>query len=248
MSCPKSGGPAKRQAQVAVAAGLLLIAACLLGWGMWPAARETRTLSLDLIHTEAAGLLVGAATPYSDPRQAAYAITFNYPRLIRVGDSELVRIRLAPAAPLPEGQPSAAEEGHREPGPRSGDRAPVEIAIQARLEVSGAIVNPKGDITTPWSAAEGASFVWTIRIMTAPTARGTAWMFLIPVGSTDLAAERIAISAQPVEIAAGTLLGVNGPVARLSGSLLMVLGTILGLAGIAQMPRQEISRRREHAR
>ena len=163
---------------------------------------------------------------------AELAITVDYPQWLRVGDRELVRVRIDPAMSSPQGETSDIAGGGADPRSRSRNQE-VEIrAIQARLEINGAVVSPEGDTTSPWSAHEPAVFTWTIRAAQEESARGTAWTFLVPVSSSDLAAERIALSAQPVKIAASAPLGVNGPAARLFGSILMVLGTILGLPGL----------------
>ena len=224
------------RAQLVVAAALWFVAIGLLGWGLWPAGRETRTLNVDLSDSTPPAFLASAGPLFGGAADhARYSIALEYPQRLRVGDSDLVHLRIDPALGPPTGQLPSPSDGKPAPGPRGGEGASAALAIQARLELSASTVTPAGDVTSPWSPNEGASFVWRIRSADGVPSRGTAWAFLIPIGSGRLAEERMAISAQPVAISTSTLLGVNGPAARGIGSVLLVLGAVLGLPGLDRL-------------
>ncbi len=195
-----------------------------------------RTLSIDLQSATESDDPDGAGTGFAgDQEHSRYAVTLDYPESPRLGDTELVHLQIHPIRRLPGEDASGAANALQKS--RSGDDSDLAVAIQARLELGGATVVPDGDITTPWALGEGASFLWTIRPADAVTLRGTAWAFLIPAASQALGGDRLALSAQPLEIHPRTIVGVSGPTARFTGSALMILGCILGVPWLDRIPK-----------
>jgi hypothetical protein len=226
----------RRNAQVALAVAMFLPGIALLAWGMCPPRRITQVMGGGLpgaLESEALTLDDG-----SGARATEYLVTLKYPGLLRAGDSESVHVRIAPEqqsgldAAL---DTSGAGSLPRGPNGNSDYRTPL---IQARLEVSGASVQPEGDITAAWAPDQEVEFVWRLWNIQEANARGTAWTFLVPHESSTLPGPRIALSAQPLEIRPSKLLGISGPVARIIG------GALVAIASTFAMPTVERALRR----
>jgi len=225
------------------ATAFFLLGIGLLGWGVWPAPRSSKLVVVALADPQ------GFRPPPDAGASAAgdegeYTVALEYPRVIRRGDTELVHLRVTPAKGLSDDGLTEQNEAVGEPTARTEDGVGQHVALQARLELSGADVAPDGDITASWSAENGTGFLWTIRGLPGRAARGTAWIFRLPVGSPDLAGDRMAVSAQPLEIGVATFLGLTGQAARVVGAILLVLATALGMPRLDEGLRRAMKRRR----
>lgn len=227
---------------------MLLLGIGLLAWGLWPARHSTQTLFVQL-HDQA-GSATPSGTAGSDSGAqvpSGYTLVLDYPRVIRVGDSQLVRLRISSSLNYLEGdlldRPVSATD---ESLPADGGSHET-FAVQARLELDDASVRPAGDITVPWTADHGANFTWTIKGTPGSNAGGTAWSFLLPIGSADLVQERHALAAQPLQVRQTTLFGLNGPASRVTGAVLVLVAAALEMPWLDRGLRDLAKRRRPPA-
>jgi hypothetical protein len=202
----------------------------LLGWGLWPAERVTKALTVDLDPVRGTQYNAGNdALHLSSPEPPQGTLILEYPGQVKAGDSALVRLRIVPKKiAFAGGLSEESEVMQAQPLPLDPGAA-LPLLIQTRLELVGATVSPEGDLTSPWSTEAGVGFAWAVGELTGASAQGTAWTFQIPAGSAVLTGDRMAISAQPVEMKNTSLLGVSGPAARASGTIATVFAAILSL-------------------
>jgi len=227
----------RRRLRLPACAVLFFASAAMVAWGLWPPTSETISLQLEREHmaepsTGAAANPTGTAkAPSADPRPLDQGVTLAYPRSLRVEDAGLVRLRLADDQP---GELIPAPGSHRGGARSAATSAPAEPAPQtmiaeARLDLPGAQVRPFDAISEPLLPGVPVEFVWSVRISEPTQHRGTAWLFLVIVEKSTLAQERYAISAQSLDIAGNSFLGMNGPLARAGGGVGLIGSLLLAL-------------------
>ncbi len=158
-------------------------------------------------------------------------LTLEYPAKMRVGDSDRVRLTLE-VDTLGNITPTAEVQGNVITGqtvaiPNVYDTH--DVIAEARLDLAGVDVRPSEQVTETLLPGESVTFYWSVQPPSAGTYRGTAWLFLNFIDKTTKEESRKALSAQPVEITAGSLFGLDGGLARTAGGVGSVVGAVLGI-------------------
>jgi hypothetical protein len=83
-------------------------------------------------------------------------------------------------------------------------------------------------MTEPLVQGNTATFYWSIHPREVGHYRGTIWLYLRFVDKQSGEESRKTVSAQIVEIEAVNLLGLSGVLARTTGLIGSILGTIIG--------------------
>lgn len=157
-------------------------------------------------------------------------LTLEFPPEIRLGDSDLVRLTLE-VDDLGNLTPTAQIGGHVVTGEVVEIPNLYEshhVVAEARLDLAGMEVRPAELISEPLAQGNTAEFYWSIRPQGTGQYRGTVWMYLHFVHKHTGEESRKTLSAQIVEIRAVNFLGLSGGVARTTGVVGSVVGTILG--------------------
>lgn len=188
-----------------------------------PAAPEA-TASVPVVNPTAVPVTVQPAMP-----ERRY-LKLEFPPKIRAGDSDIVRLTLevddkgniVPTAEVQgnvvQGQvieiPNLYETHH--------------IIAEARFDMAGVEVRPNELISEPISQGQIAVFYWSIRPNEVGVYRGTIWVYLRFVDKASGEESQKTVSAQIVEIESVNFLGLPVNVARSTGVVGSILGTIIG--------------------
>jgi hypothetical protein len=166
--------------------------------------------------------------------QEARRLTLEWPPIIRVGDSDVIRLTLEVDA---QGNllPTAQIEGHETQGetvfiPDLYDTH--NVMAEARLDMAGMQVTPEGEVGEPLLRGQSATFFWSVRPQEVGDYRGTIWVHLrfIPLdGSQE---SRRPLNAQLVEVQAVNFLGLGGSAARWAGTLGTLVGSFFSLENL----------------
>jgi hypothetical protein len=170
----------------------------------------------------------GATAPPALPERRR--LTLEFPPEIRTGDAEVVRLTLA-----------LDDLGNLTPtAPFGGDAAGGEIVAipdlyeshhviaEARFDLAGVEIRPSDLVSEPLSPRNSVTFLWNIRPEAGGLYRGTIWLYLRFVDKQSGEETRKTVSAQIVEIEAVNLLGFSGELARTTGVIGSLVGTIVG--------------------
>ncbi len=231
--------------RLSVAAALMIVSLAALGWGLSPAHSRPRILLLTPSDMMPPGLLPAARTSAtSEPRQLA----LQYPSWIRVGDSSVIRLTLD-AASVASVTPLAAAGGNLSADPSVASANAYEaydVIAEARLDLEGMEVRPSAAVREPLLPGDTAEYRWSVRTTEEGMYRGTAWLILVFVDKANGQQRRVAVSAQPVQIRATSLLGLGGGAARVLGGLGTMAAAVLsipfavaGLKRFRSRPRTE---------
>lgn len=158
-------------------------------------------------------------------------LTLEFPPTIRAGDSDIVRLTL-----------EVDDLGNVTPTAQLGDHVVTGKTVQipnvyeshhviaeSRFDIAGMEVQPSDLISEPLAQGQSATFSWSIRPPETGVYRGTIWLYLRFVDKLNVEESRITVSAQIVEIEAVNLLGLSGSVARTTGLIGSVIGTVIGI-------------------
>ncbi len=176
-------------------------------------------------------------------------IALEWPSGIRVGDSDVVSLRLI-----------LDETGKITPTAYFGDHEvqaePVRIEnlydthiirAEARLDMLGIEMTPTGTTDRRLLPGEPVAFSWTLRPESPGTYRGTVWLLVryLPLdGGEPL--EKMLFS-RPLEIEGQNFLGLGGQAARLFGLIGTGITSLFGLDDILTWIRRLRQRRTEDA-
>jgi hypothetical protein len=181
----------------------------------------------------AASALPTSAIPVSTPQPALperRRLTLEFPPRVRAGDSDVVRLTLE-VDDLGNITPTAQIGGNVITGevvelPNLYESH--HVVAEARFDIAGMEIRPTEMITEPLAPGNTATFYWSIRPPEAGVYRGTVWLYLRFVDKQTGEESRKTISAQIVEIEATNLLGLSGGLARTTGVVGSLVGTIIG--------------------
>lgn len=151
-------------------------------------------------------------------------LTLEYPTVARAGDSNVVDLTFEVLPPGKTG-PAAASSGLQ--GPNVYDTHTV--VAEATVELPGVDVTPTGPVSEPLPEGGSAAFRWRVLSTTPGAYDGTVWLVLIFTDKVTGEQRRMAVSAQPIEVQSGTLLGLSGNAARVAGGLGLVGAGVLDL-------------------
>jgi hypothetical protein len=157
-------------------------------------------------------------------------LTLEYPPRIRAGDSDLIRLTL-----------EVDDLGNLTPTAEIGDHVVTgkvveipnlyeshHVIAEARFDIAGMEIQPTELMSEPLAQGNMATFYWSIQPREVGLYRGTIWLYLRFVDKQSGEESRKTISAQIVEIEAVNLLGLSGGVARTTGVIGSILGTMIG--------------------
>lgn len=179
--------------------------------------------------TAAATIIAPTSQPQPALPERRY-LTLEFPPRMRAGDSQIVRLTLE-VDDRGNIIPTAEVEGNVVTGEVIEIPNLYEshhVVAEARFDMAGMEVRPSELISAPISQGQTAIFYWSIRPAETGIYRGTVWLYLRFVDRSSGEESRKAISVQIVEIQAVNLLGVSANLARATGMLGSVIGTILG--------------------
>lgn len=157
-------------------------------------------------------------------------LKLEFPPKVRAGDSDVVRLTLevddkgniVPTAEVAgnvvKGQvveiPNLYETHH--------------IIVEARFDIAGVEVRPSDLISEPISQGQTAVFFWSIRPTETGKYRGTIWVYLRFVDKVSGEESQKTVSAQIVDIESVNFLGLPVNVARSTGVVGSIIGTVIG--------------------
>ncbi|MDQ2691828.1 MAG: hypothetical protein M3Y68_07350 [Chloroflexota bacterium] len=157
-------------------------------------------------------------------------MTLEFPPKIRLGDSDLVRLTLE-VDDLGNLTPTAQMGGNVVTGEVIEIPNLYEshhVVAEARFDLAGMEIRPEELISEPLAQGNMAEFYWSIRPQATGQYRGTIWLYLRFIHKQTGEESRKTLSAQVVEIEAVNFLGLSGGLARTTGVVGSVVGTVLG--------------------
>ena len=158
-------------------------------------------------------------------------LTLEFPPKIRAGDSDIVRLTLE-VDDRGNIVPTAEVEGNVVTGEVIEIPNLYEthhVIAEARFDIAGVEVRPSELISEPIAQGQAAVFFWSVRPQDVGVYRGTIWLYLRFVDRSSAEESQKTVSAQTVEIEATNFLGLSANLARSTGVVGSILGTILGL-------------------
>jgi hypothetical protein len=190
-------------------------------------------------HTQisAATPTVESTVPPSLPTPVSPAVPENrflvleWPKKIRVGDSEIIRLALEMDS---EGNmtPTASVEGSQifsEPVQIPNLYDSHYVIAEARLDMAGLEYLPSGVISEALQPGQPVIFIWSVRPREIGAYKGTVWLHLRYVPKAGGPESRKVLTAQLIEVQGVNFFGLGGTAARVLGSVGVVIGSILGL-------------------
>jgi hypothetical protein len=179
---------------------------------------------------------LSAVNPTSIPVTAQPAIPerrylkLEFPPKIRAGDSDIVRLTLE-VDDKGDTVPTAEVEGNVVQGEVIEIPNLYEthhVIAEARFDIAGLEVHPSELISEPISQGQTAVFYWSIRPTEVGVYRGTIWVYLRFVDKSSGEESQKTVSAQLVEIEAVNFMGLPVNLARSTGVVGSIVGTIIG--------------------
>jgi hypothetical protein len=157
-------------------------------------------------------------------------LTLEFPRQIRAGDSDVVRLTLE-VDDLGNVTPTAEIEGNV----IAGEVIEIPnlyqshtVIAEAEFNIAGMEVSPPSPLSQTLSQGQAVTFFWSVRPRETGVYRGTVWLRLRFVDKSNGEESRKTVSAQIIEIEAVSLLGLPANLARGTGVIGSILGTIIG--------------------
>jgi hypothetical protein len=171
-----------------------------------------------------------AHPPQAPILQEHRLLSWEWPAVIRVGDSDRVRLTLE-MDQAGKVTPTAEVSGN----PIGGQPVYVpdlydthNIVAEARLDLAGMVISPEGTIDEPLTRGQTITFYWSIRPSEAGNYEGTLWFFLNLVPKKGGDTIRQPIMAQRVNIEAQSIFGLSGNTVRIAGAAGSVVSAVLG--------------------
>jgi hypothetical protein len=187
---------------------LLIVAIVMLIWGEWQFPRQKKSAPIDVV---------------------GYHLVFDIPEKIRVGDADMVHLKIVPGEPeihptttLFAGIPGESQER------ASSLTDPVfNTMVEAQLDLDGVLFEPAGEIIMPIKAGQPLSFYWTVQPEETGVYQGVIWLHVQYVAKDNNQIIRKLISTHLIVIKSVGFWGLGGGVARLIGGLASVVGLAL---------------------
>ena len=158
-------------------------------------------------------------------------LTLEYPLKLKAGaGSDVVRLTLEVDS-LGNITPTANIEGHVVEGEVIEIPNLYEthnVTAEASFDLAGLEVKPSGTIFQPLKPGERLDFYWSVGAQNVGTYRGTIWLYLNFESRSSGEKNRVAVSAQVLEIEAVDFFGFSVNFVRTSGVVGSVLGVIVG--------------------
>lgn len=157
-------------------------------------------------------------------------LTLEFPPRIRAGDSDIIRLTLEV-----DDQGNIVPTAEIEGNVVTGEVIEIpnlyethHVVAEARFDIAGIDIRPTELISEPISQGQTAVFYWSVRPEDVGIYRGTIWLYLRFVDKSSGEESQKMVSAQMVEIEAVNFLGMSVNVARSTGVIGSIIGTVLG--------------------
>ncbi len=173
-------------------------------------------------------------------------LTLEFPKRIRAGDSDIVRLTLE-VDDLGNITPTAEIEGNVVAGEVIEIPNLYEshhVIAEAELNISGMEISPAGTFSQTLSQGQSVTFLWSVRPRETGVYRGTVWFHLRFVDKSNGEESRKTVSAQIFEIEAVNLLGLPANLARGTGVVGSIVGTVIGFPFFEDIVRFLFRRRK----
>ncbi len=158
-------------------------------------------------------------------------LTLEFPPQIKAGDSDIIRLTLEV-----DDQGNIVPTAEIEGNVVTGEVIEIpnlyethHVIAEARFDIAGIEVRPTEVISEPISQGQTAVFYWSVRPQDVGVYRGTIWLYMRFVDKSSGEESQKTVSAQTVEIEAVNFLGLSANLARSTGVVGSIVGTILGL-------------------
>jgi hypothetical protein len=158
-------------------------------------------------------------------------LKLEFPPKIRAGDSDIIRLTLEV-----DDQGNIVPTAEMEGNVVTGEVIEIpnlyethHVVAEARFDIAGMEVRPAELISEPIAQGQSAVFFWSVRPDEVGVYRGTIWLYLRFVEKSSGEESQKTVSAQTVEIEAVNFLGLSANLARSTGVVGSIVGTILGL-------------------
>ena len=174
-------------------------------------------------------------------------LTLEFPSKMRAGvEGDVVRLTLE-VNDLGNITPTARVEGNVIVGETIEIPDLYEthnVTAEAELDMAGMLVQPSDAIFEPLTRGQSVTFFWSIRPQETGIYRGTVWLHLNFSNKSTGEANRIAVSAQIIEIEAVDFFGLSVNLTRTSGVIGSIVGGVVGFPFIEDIIKFLFKRKR----
>jgi hypothetical protein len=207
----------------ALSIGLLLICASLLFWASLPNQHQKVVQTLASFEIQLPSSTQAVTQTLMETRR----VMLECPSFMRIGDTEVITLVFEP---IQDDTPSSNPVG------KSSDvYSNYNIMAEARIEAAGIRINPANPTRESMPSGHSVNFKWQVNVERAGAYKGNVWLSLrfLPLDGTSASQEPIFV--REVTIHAVSLLGMGGPLARVVGtvgimlSVLIILDDMIGL-------------------
>ena len=119
------------------------------------------------------------------------------------------------------------------------------VIAEANLDLAGMDIRPSEAVFEPLKRGRSVTFYWSIHPRDVGTYRGTVWLHLNFVDKSTGEEDRIAVSAQIIEIEAVDFFGLSVNLARAFGVVGTVVGGVVGFPFLEDIIKFLFKRRRK---
>lgn len=158
-------------------------------------------------------------------------LTLEFPSKMRAGvEGDIIRLTLE-VDDLGKITPTAKYEGNVVVGETIQIPDLYEthyVTAEAKLDLAGFTVQPPDAIYEPLKRGQSVTFHWSIVPHETGKYRGTVWLHLVFADKLTGEKDRVAVSAQRVEIEAVDFFGMSFSVVRTSGVVGSIIGGVIG--------------------
>jgi hypothetical protein len=102
------------------------------------------------------------------------------------------------------------------------------VTAEAQLDLAGFTVQPPDAVYEPLKRGQSVTFYWSISLQETGKYRGTVWLHLNFENRSTGEKDRVALSAQVIEIEAVDFFGMSFNVARTSGVVGSIIAGVIG--------------------
>jgi len=173
-------------------------------------------------------------------------LTLEYPRYMRAGDSDVVRLTLE-VDDLGNVVPTAEIEGNVVTGEVVEIPNLYEthhVIAEAKFDIVGVQVSPFETISQTLSQGQAVTFYWSVHAQDVGNYRGTIWFYLRFVDKVSGEETLKTVSAQLVEIEAVNLFGLPASLVRTFGGVGSIIGSVIGFPFFEDIVKFIFSRRK----
>lgn len=207
---------------------IILPSLVILLWGLWPTSQMTRMVRVHLPEYSAQQSVAPSA-------EASHNLVLTWPARLRVGDRGLIQLSIEEASQLEvtTGSETSLQTTNHGDGENRTSAETGNMLAEGRLELSGMLTVPSGEIYEPMGQDGRAVFFWNARPDRAGIFDGFVWLHLNAIipgeahGGGTGTGNRSLLSAQRIQMTADDLFGMDGATARLLGAVGIAIAFLL---------------------